>query len=102
MAQEGYDALMALTDSRYRLSMIVARRAAQLKGGVPTTLAIEEQPDTGNTVTIAMHELRLGRGIHWGDELPSWDELRRHVVEERRREEQNFTVSRADLFSDDD
>ncbi len=102
MAQDGYDRLTALTDSRYRLSMIVARRAAQLKGGVPTTLAIEEQPDTRNTVTIAMHELKLGRGIIWGDELPSWEELRRHVVDERKREEPSFTVSRADLFADED
>lgn len=102
MAQEGYDRLMALTDSRYRLSMIVARRAAQLKGGVPTVLADDERPDTANTVTIAMHELRRGVGVHWGDDLPSWDELRRHVVDERRREEPSFTVSRADLFSDDD
>jgi DNA-directed RNA polymerase subunit omega len=102
MAQDGFDRLIALTDSRYRLSMIVARRAAQLKGGVPTTLAVEEQPDTRNTVTIAMHELKLGRGIHWGDELPTWDELRRHVIEERRREEPSFTVSRADFLADDD
>lgn len=102
MAQEGIDRLMALTDSRYRLSMIVARRAAQLKGGVPTTLATDEQPDTNNTVTMAMHELMLGRGIAWGDDLPSWDELRRHVVDERKREEPSFTVSRADLFGDED
>jgi DNA-directed RNA polymerase subunit omega len=102
VAQEGYDRLMALTDSRYRLSMIVARRAAQLKGGVPTTLDVDEQPDTRNTVTLAMKELELGRGVRWGDELPAWDELRRFVVDERRREEPSFTVSRADLFAGDD
>ncbi|MBA2667255.1 MAG: DNA-directed RNA polymerase subunit omega [Trueperaceae bacterium] len=102
MAQEGYDKLMALTDSRYELSMIVARRSAQLKGGVPTTLGVDEQPITRNTVTIAMKELELGRGVHWGAELPTWGELRRMVVEERRREEPNFTVSRADAFSDDE
>ncbi len=102
MAQEGYDKLMALTDSRYLLSMIVARRSAQLKGGVPTTLTVDEQPTTRNTVTIAMKELELGRGVYWGDHLPSWDELRRVVVEERRREEPTFTVSRADAFADDE
>jgi DNA-directed RNA polymerase subunit omega len=101
MAQDGYDRLMALTDSRYRLSMIVARRAAQLKGGVATMLGDDERPDTANTVTIAMHELKLGRGVRWGDDLPAWDDLKRHVVEERRREEQSFTVSRADLFGDE-
>jgi hypothetical protein len=84
------------------LSMIVARRAAQLKGGVPTTLSVDEQPHTRNTVTIAMKELELGRGVHWGADLPSWDELRRVVIDERRREEPTFTVSRADLFADDD
>jgi DNA-directed RNA polymerase subunit omega len=102
MAQAGYDRLMALTDSRYRLSMIVARRAAQLKQGVPTVLDVDEQPRTQNTVTIAMKELELGRGVIWGDELPAWDDLRRLVVEERKREEPSFTVSRADLFRDDD
>jgi DNA-directed RNA polymerase subunit K/omega len=102
VAQEGYDRLRALTDSRYRLSMIVARRAAQLKGGVPTTLSVDEQPHTTNTVTLAMKELELGRGVHWGDSLPAWDDVRRLVVEERRREEPTFTVSRAELFGDDD
>jgi DNA-directed RNA polymerase subunit omega len=102
VAQEGYDTLMALTDSRYMLSMIVARRAAQLKGGVPTTLDVDEQPITRNTVTIAMKELELGRSVRWGDHLPAWDELRRIVVEERRREEPTFTVSRADAFDDDE
>ncbi|HKI57537.1 MAG TPA: DNA-directed RNA polymerase subunit omega [Trueperaceae bacterium] len=92
MAQEGYDTLMSLTDSRYRLSMIVARRAAQLKAGIPTTLDAEEAPHTTNTVTLAMKELEDGKGIVWGDDLPSGDELRRLV--ERRPEEPSFGVAR--------
>lgn len=102
MAQEGYDTLMALTDSRYRLSMIVARRAAQLKLGVPTTLSVDELPHTTNTVTIAMKELELGRGIRWGDELPTLDEIRKLVEAGRRVEEPAFTVSRPALDDDDD
>lgn len=103
MAQEGYDRLMALTDSRYRLSMIVARRAAQLKGGIPTTLDAEEMPEAGqNTVSVAMREFELGREVRWGDELPTFDELKRTVVEERRREEPSFTVSRVSFESDDE
>ena len=94
MAQEGYDTLMALTDSRYRLSLIVARRAAQLKAGIPTTLDVDEAPHTSNTVSIAMKELELDRGIVWGDELPSTDELRRLV--ERRPEEPTFSVARSE------
>lgn len=77
MAQEGYDRLMALTDSRYRMTMIVARRAAQLKTGVPTLLEEHERPETSNTVTIAMKELELGKPIEWGDDLPSTEEIMR-------------------------
>lgn len=96
MAQEGYDRLMALTDSRYRLSMIVARRAAQLKGGIPSTLDYDEMPAARlNSVSIAMRELELGREVRWGNEsLPSFEDLKRTVAEERRREEPTFTVSR--------
>src|SRR5690606_21272246 len=75
MAQEGYDTLIALTDSRYRLSMIVARRAAQLKSGIPSILDVDVLPRTENSVTIAMKELETTDRIKWGDELPSMDEL---------------------------
>lgn len=92
MAQEGYDDLMALTDSRYRLTMITARRAAQLKTGIPSLLEGEEKPDTTNTVTIAMKELELGKPIRWGDDLPSAEELNRVVGTGGRHERQEFTL----------
>ncbi len=77
MAQEGYDTLISLTDSRYRLSMVVARRAAQLKSGIPSVLDVDELPRTENSVTIAMKELETTDRIKWGDDLPSMDELKR-------------------------
>ena len=80
MAQEGYDVLMALTDSRYRLSIVVARRAAQLKLGVPSLLEEGELAPTQNSVTVAMRELELGKSIRWGADLPSVEELRRTVA----------------------
>ncbi len=86
MAQEGYDALMALTDSRYTLSMIVAKRAAQLKLGVPSLLEEDELPRTQNSVTVAMKEFELGKSIRWGHDLPALDELRRTVVPAPRPE----------------
>lgn len=86
MAQEGYDDLMALTDSRYRLSLIVARRAAQLKGGIPTTLDSDERPANKNTVSLAMKELRTKRGIKWGSDLPTTEELRRGFERAKRAE----------------
>ena len=102
MAQEGFDDLMALTDSRYKLSMITARRAAQLKAGIPSTLDAEEYPQTRNTVTVAMKELETHAGILWGDDLPSTDELRQVVERERREEPSGYSVSSAPRDGEDE
>ncbi len=102
MAQEGFDTLMALTESRYRLSMVTARRAAQLKLGIPTVLPKDETPHTCNTVTIAMKELEEGAGVRWGDDLPSTDELRTLIERERREEPSSYSVSRRPRDEDDD
>ena len=66
MAIEGFDKLIGMTDSRYRLSIIVGRRAPQIKNGIPTTLTHEESPKTRNTVSIALKEMVLDKGIKWG------------------------------------
>ena len=87
MAQEGYDRLLSLTDSRYRLSIVVARRAAQLKSGVPSLLDSDEMPTAKtNTVSVAMAELRTGKGIVWGEDLPSDVSLREARARQRREE----------------
>ncbi|MBX3143187.1 MAG: DNA-directed RNA polymerase subunit omega [Trueperaceae bacterium] len=91
MAQEGYDKLLSLTDSRYRLSMVVARRAAQLKLGIPTFLTVDELPPGQNTVTLAMKELEIGDQIKWGDDLPAMDELRRAVEPKRVETPSSYT-----------
>lgn len=98
MAQEGYDTLIALTDSRYRLSMIVARRAAQLKTGIPSILDRDQLPRTENSVTIAMKELETTDKVVWGDELPSMEELRRVAQPPRPEPVAGAPVS----FDDDD
>ena len=102
MAQEGFDDLMALTDSRYKLSMITARRAAQLKAGIPSTLNADEYPQTRNTVTVAMKELETHAGILWGDDLPSTDELKQVVERERREETSGYSVSNAPSDDEDE
>lgn len=75
MAQANYDKLLTAADSRYRVAMIAARRAAQLKAGVPPLLTNEELPKTRNLVSVAMRELELGKGLHWGMDLPDTKEL---------------------------
>ena len=102
MAQEGFDTLMGLTESRYRLSMVTARRAAQLKLGIPSVLPKDEVPHTRNTVTIAMKELEEGAGILWGENLPSTEQLRTLIERERREEPNSYSVSRRPQGEDDD
>lgn len=102
MAQEGFDTLMSLTESRYRLSMVTARRAAQLKLGIPSVLPKDEVPHTRNTVTIAMKELEERAGIRWGNDLPSTEQLRGLIERERREEPSGYSVSRRSQGDEDD
>ncbi len=99
MAQEGFDKLIGLTDSRYRLSIVVGRRAAQIKNGIPSTLSHEEYPKTRNTVTIALKEMVLDKGIHWGKDMPKLDDLKKTLEQDRKIQhaQANYTVSNANL-----
>ena len=87
-----------MTDSRYRLSMIAARRAAQIKLGVQPMLTHEEYPQTRNTVTLALTELALNKNIQWGSEkdLPTTEEIKKMLERERKeqrdRENESFSV----------
>ena len=58
MVQESFDTLMTRTDSRYRLSMVAARHASQLKQGVPSTLTGEPLVRADNAVTVALKDSR--------------------------------------------
>jgi DNA-directed RNA polymerase subunit omega len=94
MAQEGYDKLMSLVDSRYRLSMLVSKRAAQIKNGIPPLLQPEETPKTRNTVSLALKELVLEKPLIWGDDLPSVEELKKTVEREKQKTEPtSYSVS---------
>ena len=84
MAQEGYDTLMTRTDSRYRLAMVAARRAGQLKQGVPSTLTGKPIARADNAVTVALKELEVGSGVRWGDALPSAETILAQVQRDGR------------------
>jgi hypothetical protein len=51
--------------------MIVSRRAAQLKQGVPSTLTHKSITRHENAVTVAMNELTRDSGVRWNGTLPS-------------------------------
>jgi len=95
MAVEGIDKLLKLTDSRYRLSIIVAKRAVQLKKGFPSLLSHEEYPKTRNMVTVALKELALGKDIKWGKRLPSTDEQKKQLdIEAKLKQEYEGVTNR--------
>ena len=84
MAQEGLDTLMTRTDSRYHLSMVAARRAGQLKQGVPSTLTGKPIARADNAVTVALKDLEVDSGVRWGDALPSAEDIRAQVQRDGR------------------
>ncbi len=97
MAQEGYDTLMDLIDSRYRLSMVTGRRAAQLKKGVPSTLTHKPITQNQNAVSVAMKELETRSGVRWDVSLPSAEAIGAQVqrdMRETRDELQSYSVLR--------
>ncbi|WP_293911964.1 DNA-directed RNA polymerase subunit omega [Deinococcus sp.] len=61
MAEKDIDKLLSLTDSKYRLSVVTAKRAIQLKAGAPSVLAPDVKASTHNLVTQAMRELATGK-----------------------------------------
>jgi len=87
VAQRGFDILREATDSRYRLSMVVGRRAAQLKKGVPSTATGKVIPGTENAVSAAMKELELGTGVLWGKDLPSFGDINSVVDQDQRAQQ---------------
>lgn len=94
----GYDTLLNLTDSRYRLSVIAAKRSVQLKKGFPSTLSKDEYPKnrdgvSHNVVAVALQELLLDKDIAWGETLPSDAEQLKAFELKKREDPLNYSVN---------
>ena len=96
MAEPGIDKLLNLTDSKYKLTVAIAKRAQQLLrfNFSNTVLAPAERPrmrtyegelPDPNPVTWAMRELLSGRLVI-GENLVPEDRLSRAMEETYRRE----------------
>ncbi len=99
MSVVGYDTLLNLTDSRYRLSVIAAKRAVQLKKGFPSTLSKEEYPKnrdgvSHNVVAVSLTELLLDKDIVWGETLPSDADLLEAFELKKKKDSLNYSVTR--------
>ncbi|ASN79869.1 MULTISPECIES: DNA-directed RNA polymerase subunit omega [Deinococcus] len=85
MAERDIDKLLSMTDSKYRLSVVTAKRALQLRSGAPSVLPVEQRVRTRNLVTQAMRELATGK-LTVGTGL--MDEQRFHQDYVRQRQAQ--------------
>jgi DNA-directed RNA polymerase subunit omega len=85
MAEPGIDKLLSLTDSKYRLTVVTAKRAQQLlrynfkntvlePSEIPRMRTLEGEKPDPNPVTWAMQELRTGR-LETGEGLIVEDRL---------------------------
>lgn len=85
MAEPGIDTLLALTDSKYRLTVVTAKRAQQLlrydfkntvlsSDELPRMRTLEGEKPDPNAVTWAMQELQTRR-LQIGEGLIAEDRL---------------------------
>lgn len=61
MAEKHIDRMLDMTDSKYRLSVVTAKRALQLSAGAPSVLPADQKAKIHNVVTLAMRELATGQ-----------------------------------------
>jgi DNA-directed RNA polymerase subunit omega len=84
MSEKHIDKLLAMTDSKYQLSVAVAKRAIQLKAGVVPVIP-PEQRATRNLVTVAMRELASGH-LEMGNNLVDDHKLEHFLVRSKQQQ----------------
>ncbi|MBO1435683.1 DNA-directed RNA polymerase subunit omega [Meiothermus sp. CFH 77666] len=96
MAEPGIDTLLALTDSKYRLTVVTAKRAQQLlrydfkntvlnSDEIPRMRTLEGEKPDPNAVTWAMQELQTRR-LQIGEGLITEDRLTKFLDQMYPRE----------------
>ena len=78
MSEKNIDTLLALTDSKYQLSVAIAKRSMQLKAGVTPVVSAESRAGVRNLVTLAMRELATGK-LELGTDLIDASKLESHL-----------------------
>lgn len=86
MAEKNIDKLLSLTDSKYRLSVVTAKRALQLRGGTSSVLPIEQRAKIRNLVTVAMRELAQDKLVI-GEDLIDEERLNQDLNRQRQAQQ---------------
>jgi DNA-directed RNA polymerase subunit omega len=85
MAERNIDKLLAQTGSKYRLSVVVAKRALQLRAGTQSVLPAEQRGKIHNLVTMAMREMAADK-LTVGEQLIDEERLAADLQRQKQAE----------------
>jgi DNA-directed RNA polymerase subunit omega len=97
MSEKNIDKLLSLTDSKYQLSVAIAKRAMQLKAGVTPVISPESRAGVRNLVTVAMRELATGT-LEMGPGLIDDAKLDQHLSRTRAAQQEALQAQQAGAY----
>jgi DNA-directed RNA polymerase subunit omega len=86
MAEQNIDKLLMQTGSKYRLSVVIAKRALQLRAGTQSVLPPEQRVKMHNLVTVAMREMAIDKLIV-GEQLIDEERLSTDLLRKKQQDE---------------
>ncbi len=98
MAEKNIDKLLGMTDSKYRLSVVIAKRAIQLKSGINSVLSPENRIGTRNLVTLAMRETATGK-LKIGEDLVNEHKLQSYLDRTRQQQQEQIAAQSAGNYT---
>jgi DNA-directed RNA polymerase subunit omega len=97
MSEKNIDKLLSLTDSKYQLSVAIAKRSLQLKAGVNPVIAPEARAGVRNLVTVAMRELATDK-LEIGKGLIDDSKLDQHLSRTRAAQQEALQAQQAGSY----
>ncbi len=97
MSEKNIDKLLGLTDSKYKLSVAIAKRALQLKSGVNPVVAPDQRAGIRNLITLAMRELATDK-LQMGANLIDQVRLDKHLAQEKQRQAEELQRQQAGSY----
>jgi DNA-directed RNA polymerase subunit omega len=97
MSEKNIDKLLSQTDSKYKLSVAIAKRAMQLKSGVVPVISPDQRTNTRNLITVAMREMATGK-LEMGANLIDQARLDKHLAQEKQRQAEELQRQQAGSY----
>jgi DNA-directed RNA polymerase subunit omega len=97
MSEKNIDKLLSQTDSKYKLSVAIAKRALQLKSGINPVIPPDQRSGTRNLITVAMREMATGK-LEMGAGLIDQARLDKHLAQEKQRQAEELQRQQAGSY----